>query len=470
MRLPPNFRDFLPYPIESLKQVAQLIGQPQWISAMKEAAEKMGMKEPFGPGSFQQVVQQAGKWVEAITEPWLDPAVGDEQKPGINATGEIFSSRWTNSPCSLDIAGALVRCSSDYTESTKAIDRLQSIVTSRMGAADVVVFANTSSALLALSSSYRQTKPTRWILPRVDCVRIPRLGIPGPSNLRTPLDHSGVVVAEIGSNQDCSLEDFQTAIESESDMVLVCSPNSILDDTERKNHYAMAREASLAKHATLVEVLFNGSLHPIPSYSDLTRSIESAWSGGNHILLIPGEFYLGGPECCLALTQNKSEPWTRMQRMVNDTGLEASAFIQSWICRELVSIDSEAGWLNSSVGQCLTTSLENLNHRAERAAIQLRGTPWIDRASVTQHDCRLGNGIWSQQRLKSAILELFPKEQSPTALANWLFSGERPIWCNVQSDHVDVVFRTMTPDHDRHLIQRLCDSPSSPDVRTESES
>ena len=76
MRFPIPFKDLLP--IDTIKQLSQLVSQPTLVNAIKEAAQKIGLKDPFQSGNIQQVLQQAGRWMESVTEPWLA-----DSKPGL---------------------------------------------------------------------------------------------------------------------------------------------------------------------------------------------------------------------------------------------------------------------------------------------------------------------------------------------------------------------------------------------------
>ena len=41
-------------------------------------------------------------------------------------------------------------------------------------------------------------------------------------------------------------------------------------------------------------------------------------------------------------------------------------------------------------------------------------------------------------------------------MAELFAASEVPVWTNVQSDHVELVLRSMEPDEDRILVQQLC--------------
>jgi hypothetical protein len=67
-------------------------------------------------------------------------------------------------------------------------------------------------------------------------------------------------------------------------------------------------------------------------------------------------------------------------------------------------------------------------------------------------------------------LQLFPRSSSVGSLRDYLESTDRPIWANAYADHLELVLRTMDPDDDRYIAQRLCDEPTDSDARTDSES
>ena len=58
--------------------------------------------------------------------------------------------------------------------------------------------------------------------------------------------------------------------------------------------------------------------------------------------------------------------------------------------------------------------------------------------------------------MDSSTIQLFPKSMSPSAMAEMFAAKEVPIWANMQSDHVELVLRSMEPDEDRILVQQLC--------------
>ncbi len=174
MRFPIPFRDLLP--IEAIKQLSQLVSQPTLVNAIKEAAQKIGLKDQFQSGNIQQILQQAGRWMESVSEPWLRNAQTGLM-PGINATGELFSSRWCSHRLCPEAITQMNHLQSRYAETIKLDQQLRNLLIGLTSAQAVVVVPSTTVALYVLALANASAKePMRWVLPRVDCVRIPQAG------------------------------------------------------------------------------------------------------------------------------------------------------------------------------------------------------------------------------------------------------------------------------------------------------
>jgi len=454
-----------PFPVETIKQLAHIVGQPQLVSALKEAAEKVGIKEPFGPGGVQQILQQAGRWVDAVAEGFALRSGSQSGIAGVNATGEMFSHRWSNMPTSPVNSQAWLELMACYSDSNASHAGLKSLmlILKLTGAEEVLILSNTTAALHGLAAANRDAI---WVVPRVDCIKIPRFGITGPSSIRDTLEFAGVEVREVGSNQECNREDIQfavapcasasstsaigqTTIGQSSTTLIATSPNSLVEDF-RESHIKNLTDIATQSGALLVRLLFNAHLQKISRLTISTSVVSEQWTSANDILLVPCDGFLGGTEACLVLVQKKLPFWQALQRIVQVAGLEASS--------------------QTLLGQCLTNNVENLKSRADRLAIQLSGTSKIERAVVVSKPCRIGTGVWMNEKLESSVLQLFPRSSSVGSLRSYLESTERPIWANAYADHIELVLRTMDPDEDRYVAQRLSDEPTDSDARTDSES
>ncbi len=482
MKIPPQLKDLLPLPLETLKQLAQVVGQPQMVSALKEAIDKVGatdVKEVLSVEGIQNLFQQAGRWVDSVADPWGGSPKGKKGGTGINGTGELFSSRWTNGLTSPDNSRWMAEALLGTSESVAATRNLKTLAMGLTGAHEILVASNVSSALTALAIAEmgmgKESKRS-WILPRIDIVRPFRYGTAATGTLRSPLDELGRSVHEVGSNQECTQEDFDSLPALEEPILLTTSPNSIPNIDSQGNRSAEHREGTGAgessaswkewcheRRGTWVEVLFDGSLHPTDGTESsggvppLGTSIIDRWDRGVDMILVPCDGWISGGETCLILARKKSPWWEQIQRTLANTGLEASPLSQAWLYRVLTATESRQRWEETPVGQFATTSMENLRFRGQKMVAQLTGMSRIESLTLEEKGCRIGMGVWGNLRVPSVVLSIVPNGLSPSALAEYLASGDRPIWCNVQSDRLELVLRTVDPDEDRFIVQRLSD-------------
>ena len=450
MRFPIPFKDLLP--IDTIKQLSQLVSQPTLVNAIKEAAQKIGLKDPFQSGNIQQVLQQAGRWMESVTEPWLaDSKPG--LLPGINATGELFSSRWCSHRICQDAMTQMNHLYSRYAETLKLDQQLRNLLVGLTGAQAVVIVPNTTVALYVLALANATAKePMHWVLPRVDCVRLPQAGIFQGGNVRAILDQASQRTSEIGTNQDCTLNDFEEALKDKAARLLIASPNSLPAEL-RIEHRVRGLSAAKQTGASVTEILMDGSIHDLTGLGLSSKVIANCWDDGVDTIVVPGDALLGGPECGIILgTQQSMES---VLKMADALGLHASSITKAVLLRTLQASETYEQWRQLPIGASLSTSLENLQNRAERLVAQLTTIPLFERVSSVRKSCRIGAGIWSSQRLDSSTLQLFPKSLSPSALAEQIAKGEIPIWTNVQSDHVELVMRSIEPDEDRLFVQQF---------------
>ena len=450
MRFPIPFKDLLP--LETIKQLSQLVSQPTLVNAIKDAAQKIGLKDQFQSGNIQQILQQAGRWMESVSDPWLRGA-RPGLLPGINATGELFSSRWCSHRLCSDAITQVNHLQSHYAETSKLNLQLRNLLIGLTSAEAVVIVPSTTVALyvLALANASAKT-PLHWVLPRVDCVRLPQAGATQGGNIRAVLDQANARTMEIGSNHDCTSQDFTDALQESNARLLIASPNSLSVEA-RTEHRNRALSAAKLGGACVTEIMLDGTIHDLNGMGLTSKVIANAWEEGIDVIIVPGDAYLGGPECGILL--GKLGVMESVVKIADALGLHATSLTKAAMLRTLQASESFEQWRQLPIGASLSTSLENLQNRANRLVTQLATNPTLERVGTVNKACRIGAGVWSGQRMESSVVQLFPKSISPSALAEQFAAGELPIWANVQSDHLELVMRSIEPDEDRLIIQQL---------------
>jgi seryl-tRNA(Sec) selenium transferase len=459
MQFPIPFKDLLP--IETVKQLSQLVTQPTLMTALKDAAQKLGInKESLQPAQLQQILLQAGRWMESVSEPWLQSAQPG-LTPGINATGEVFSTRWCSHRMSPEVVHLHARLQSQFAETNKLDSQLRLMLMGVTGAPDAFVVPNVSIALYLIAQLKQNEGKKNWVLPRMDCIRLPLPGSSTGANVRTILDNAKATTTEIGSVQDCTLQDFETAIANNETTLLLASPTSI-NAPAGAEHRRWAYDAAQKRNSPVVELMLDGTIHDGDALGGLGQYLPNCWQKQTEFLIVPADGFLGGPECAIILGQK--DRMDALHRLTETLGWYASYPEKAMLLRTLQISERVEDWRKLPIGTTLTTSLENLENRSKRLKVQLESLPDFERVSMERKSCRLGAGAWANLKVDSWILQLFPKSLSPSSLSDRMAAFSTPVWGNVQSDHVELVLRSVGADEDRIIVQMF-----TPTTHTEPE-
>ncbi|MFN7736834.1 MAG: hypothetical protein ACK5O8_12005 [Pirellula sp.] len=445
---------------EALKQFTQLVNQPTLTNAIKEAAQKLGLNELNPMANVQEILRQAGRWVETSVEPWsqLDRS---SLVPGINATGEWFNARWTAPQLLKDVSSLPSLVYGSFTQDSAVEPQLKKLLLATTGAADALITPNLSSAIFLATKAYQQSGAIdEIVLPRIHCIRIPSSVSHGGVHVRSIIDAAGTRVTEIGSSTDCQIDDYRRAIGTNRTLLVLSSPTAHDDCKEQGIH--IARE----KQAAVIEIALDASIHDLEPYGIPAHAMTRRWQDGPDLMIIPGQSLLAGPECGIVL--GTADAVAKVRVLSEQIGMQADRVTIAVLCETLRRIESLDGWKQSPIGSTICTSIENLENRARRMAIQLEVAPSIETIDVAKTPCRLGSGNWQSVKLDSATLKLKPKNRTASQFADLLAALPAPIWCNVLSDHVEFVVRSIDPSDDHVMIDALlaidAEDPLVPDV------
>lgn len=444
MPIPP-FKGFVPS--DAIKQLSHWVNQPMWTSALKEAAQKLGIKEISPLANVQEMLRQAGRWMDAAVEPWSTSGIA-EWKPGINATGELFHTRWTSPRLPASCAAVAGMLHTSFTEGHCIEASLHKQLLGLTGAADAVVVPNVSLALLLVAKALQVNgRIDQVVLPRMACIRLPTSGTQSGVHVRTLLDASGTRVEEIGSSGDCTAEDYRRALTSDRQMLILASPSTGDDAREAAIH--SARDVS----SVVCEVALDGCLHDIPALGNRGMAMTRRWDGGPDLFIVPGQYLLSGPECGIVL--GKKDLMVSIRRMAEELGFLCDRVTSGLLLEVLRRSETHEDWSQTPSVAAIATNIENLENRARRIAIQVDGAEWIEKLDVQRQACKLGSGSWQAIKLDSSVIRVFPTGMTSSRLAEELTQHSPPVWSNVLSEHVEIVMRSVEPAEDAVLVHAL---------------
>jgi L-seryl-tRNA(Ser) seleniumtransferase len=460
MQIPP-FRGF--GPAEAIKQLTQWVNQPVLTHALREAAQKLGIREVPSLSSLQELVRQAGRWVDAAAEPWSNQ-LGKVLTPGINATGEWFSGRWTTSKWTPDSLALLHLIHASTTEDYDAEGNCRNLLTSTTGAADALVAPSLSIALhVAIQGLLGGKRMDRVVLPRKHCIRIPGGPMPSGSMLPDLISACGVPIREIGTNTECLASDFDRALETKGTLLLLAS-GSVQDESVG---VGIARSQEVG--CITCEVAIAASLHDLVDVGFASHALSRRWDRGPDLILVPGQYLLGGPECGILL--GKRDIIQSIRQYAELSGMLADRTTHLLLADTVRRTQTREAWNVTPTGSVITNSVANLENRAKRIAMQCETPESPVSLTCRTQRCRFGSGLWHDCMMDSAVLQITPKPGHTVNQLAERFAHHTPaIWGNILSDRIEWVLRTVDPSEDTVLVSAIESLASSAEDGKSSES
>jgi L-seryl-tRNA(Ser) seleniumtransferase len=425
--------------------------------ALKEAAQKLGMRDVPSLSSLQELLRQAGRWIDVATEPW-SASEAKRLVAGINATGEWFSGRWTAPRLGSELLALHHLISTSSTEDADAERQCCTALMGATGAADALVAPHLGGAIdLAVRGLVAAGRIERVVLPRKYGMRIPSGPSHGGSMLPEMLEACGVSVREIGSNRECLESDWEQATQSPGQLLWVVSCGGADPSASYAHHRARSHESLSC------DLVLDGSLHDLDEFGIAARALSRRWDDGPDLMIVPGHYLLGGPECGILL--GKREWIQSIRSLAERSGLLAPRSTHLLLAETIRSSQTREGWCATPTGALLSNSFANLENRAKRIAAQCDLPQSSVRVECGSRTCKLGSGVWQDVALESAILRIIPKEGLATSrIAERLVQQSPAVWGNVYTDHIELVLRTVDPAADSFLVSALTglasDNPS----------
>lgn len=198
----------------------------------------------------------------------------------------------------------------------------------------------------------------------------------------------------------------------------------------------------------------------VPPLGDYVRS-------GYDLVLCGGGQLIGGPNCGILVGSKRAIEVIRISRMaalfaphrVDLAGLQRTLDLYS---------DPDIAFSNIPVLQRITTSVENLENRAERLIPQLSACSLIDQVRFEKGESVLRDEPCSG-RVPSIVLHITPKEKTAEQFASFLESRNPALKVRFQEKEILIDLRSISPMYDGNLAEifESCSNTSEPGPQEE---
>jgi L-seryl-tRNA(Ser) seleniumtransferase len=417
--------------------------RPRVVEALREVTEAWRSAARSGDGHEWLEAGEAELWRRA--EGRLLAAEQPSLRPAINATGVVLHTGLGRSVLAPAAVAAMAAAGSQH--SLLEIDRESGDRGSRQehnqhlqrrltGAEEALAVNNNAAAVLLAIAALAAGREV--VIARGQLVEIG-----GAFRIPDVIEQGGARLVEVGTTNKVRLSDYQTAITSETALLLRVHPSNfqIVGFTEEvplPELVRLGRERSVP----VMDDRGSGALFDLTRYGlEAEPTVQESVAAGADVITFSGDKLLGGPQAGLILGRGeyldrmKRHPLMRVVRndKVTLAGLEAT------LC---LYLDAERAVREIPTLRALTTPPERLRARA----VRLRRAIGSVEAAVTLEPgiSQVGGGSLPGERLPTTLVAIEPRAMDEEELARRLRLGDPPVFGRRQRGRVLLDPRTVS--------------------------
>ena len=374
----------------------------------------------------------------------------------INATGVLLHTNLGRSPLSDTAREALLRVAAGY--STLEYDpatgdrghrqsHVRSAARDLFGSQDAIAVNNNASAIFLCLSALARGR--RVLVSRGELV-----AIGGSFKIPEILEASGAVLAEVGTTNRTSIEDYRRALSSETALLLTVHPSNyeIRGYTRRPEPgeiEAFAREAGIP----WVHDQGTGCVVPLDEFGVAAEpTVASCLAGGADLVTFSADKLFAGPQAGFVagradlVARLAAHPVARVVRLDKLALAALAATISAW---------KTGKWRDFPVYRAAGQSLDRLRDRGEVIQDALRRRAPAVALELVASSAFFGGGTSPEKPFPSRALAVSLPGLSADELAGRLRSAEPPIVARIEEGRLLLDLRSVDPDEDAMLIETL---------------
>jgi L-seryl-tRNA(Ser) seleniumtransferase len=393
----------------------------------------------------------------------IDDLLLSRIRPVINATGVIIHTNLGRSPMGEQVVRTLSDIASNYNnlefdlstgERGGRAAYLEHNLAILCGAQAATVVNNCAAALVLILRHFTSGARKQVIISRGELIQIG-----GGFRIPEILEASGATLREVGTTNQTTLADYQSAIRDETAMILKVHRSNFhmegfVQSPGTDQLSALARQQNIP----LVEDLGSGAVFRTEGLAAIEHepTPTEILAQGVDLVCFSGDKLLGGPQAGIIaghaklIGALKREPFFRALRC-DKLILSAMQTTVDLHLRMEERDDQDAEGI--PIASMLRQTPAALGARADSIVLELAGLPaTIDVGSA---DSKVGGGTLPMASIPSATLDINPHTMGLTEFSAKLRRGPTPVIGVLSSDRFKVDLRTVFPRQDVELARMI---------------
>jgi seryl-tRNA(Sec) selenium transferase len=438
VKIPTKLEDLVPP--ATFGKILDVLNQPAISGAVREALNRVGLKDASPIEQVQEAWQQAKDWVGQVASRFHP---SDQSNPQwVNATGELIRLDGFGFPMAPSVAEAFANQAIHFHDHGSLEDACRKSAESLFEGYESVFTSSLAAAVLATLQEFG-----RGLVSRADMVRIPGFG-----DVRSMMLASSKPLVEVGVTNGATADDWATGGVASGDAIFMVSPNG-LDSLPAVNQRLSAVESAKNRSSTLVELLIDGV---VTSTSTLALpQIAQRLESGTDIVIVPLDGFIGGPAGAAIIGKGK---WLKSIRSFvvgqswNLRGPALAAASTAFDRAKLTNI------VDTGILDLMNVSIANLRDRAKRISLQVNATEKVLETEIVDRSNALGPSPWNRYKLDSVALSIKSTIEIGQLMQK-LSAGENgpSILCASTADRLLIDLRYVPPRDDHEIVRALLD-------------
>jgi L-seryl-tRNA(Ser) seleniumtransferase len=417
-------------------------GRPLTLMAIRERLDsaRSEIRAGSAPPEPTELLDGARHDLEA----WLLPTLG----PVINATGVILHTNLGRAPLSRAAREAMLAASGycalefdlERGARGKRDQHAEGLLRRLTGAEAALIVNNNAAAVLLAMTSLARAREV--VISRSQLVEI-------GGGFRVPevMKQSGARLVEVGTTNRTHLDDYEAALTERTALIF-------------QAHHSNFKIIGFTTEPSLADLVALGRRRGVPVAHDLGSgalldtaafglghepTVQESLQAGAAIVCFSGDKLLGGPQAGLLIGQK--EPIEKMRRHPLARALRPDKLCLAALAATLNHYLKDEAPAEVPVWQMIAAPADVLRLRAEAWRSRL------GQGEVVAGQSTVGGGSLPEETLPTWLLT-FPAAR-PNALAARLRQARPPVIARVEDDRLALDPRTVLPDQEPILLDRL---------------
>lgn len=421
------------------------------------------MEARFGREALKEELRKAIEAGEAAPEALLTKSGESLQRRfaptltgAINGTGVLLHTNLGRAPLSAGAREAVLGVLSGYStleydpetgERGRRLDHVRAAARDLFGAGDAIAVNNNASAIFLCLSALARGR--RVIVSRGELV-----AIGGSFKIPEILEASGAALAEVGTTNRTSIEDYRRGLSQGAALLLTVHPSNyeIRGYTRRP---AAAELAGLAREAGIpwVHDQGTGCVEPLEEFGVTGEpTVASCLEDGADIVTFSGDKLFGGPQAGFVVGRSDlvsavaAHPIARVVRLDKMALAALSNTLSAW---------KTGRWRELPIYRAAGAPIAELEERGRKIREAVGKRASAVRLEVVESTALFGGGTSPEKPFPSRAIFVSLAPLSPDDLAGRLRRLTPPVVARIEGERLLLDLRSIQPEEDSAIEEAL---------------